>query len=48
MIYVDNFKDLLDIHNKKDKIISFKEVKRGNESVFLIIDENNAWIYKLN
>ena len=48
MIYVDSFKELLDIHNSNGKIINFKEVKRGMETIFLIIDEDNAWIYKLN
>ena len=47
MIYVDNFLELMDIYDKKNKMISFKEVKRGSESIFVIIDDDNAWIYKL-
>ena len=31
----------------KNKMISFKEVKRNSESIFVIIDEDDAWIYKL-
>lgn len=47
MIYVDNFDDLLDIYVSRNKMISFKEVKRGVESIFVIIDSNDAWIYRL-
>jgi len=47
MIYVSNFDDLLDIYVSRNKMISFKEVKRGVESIFVIIDSNDAWIYKL-
>lgn len=48
MIYVDNFEELLDVHNKKNLMISFKEVKRDSESIFVIIDEFDAWIYRLS
>lgn len=48
MIYVDSFKELFDVYEKKNKMISFKEVKRGSESIFVIIDEDDAWIFKLN
>ena len=47
MIYVDSFDELMDVCDKKNKMISFKEVKRDCESIFVIIDENDAWIYKL-
>ena len=47
MIYVDSFYELLDVYDKKNKMISFKEVKRNSESIFVLIDEDDAWIYKL-
>lgn len=47
LIYVDSFSELLDVYDKKNKMISFKEVKRNSESIFVIIDEDDAWIYKL-
>lgn len=47
MIYLDSFEDLIDIYQKKNKLISYKEVKRDSESIFVIIDEDDAWIYKL-
>lgn len=47
MIYVDSFLELLDVYNSKNTMISYKEVKRGMESIFVIIDSNDAWIYKL-
>lgn len=47
LIYVDTFEELMDVYEKKNKMISFKEVKRDSESLFVIIDENDAWIYKL-
>jgi hypothetical protein len=46
MIYVDSIEELMDVSNKKNKMISFKEIKRGYESLFVIIDEDDAWIYK--
>ena len=47
MIYVSSFSELMDVYNSKNKMISFKEVKRNSESIFVIIDEDDAWIYKL-
>lgn len=47
MIYVDSFNELMDVYNNKNKLISFKEMKRDSEAIFVIIDEDNAWIYKL-
>ena len=47
LIYVDSFDELMDVYEKKNKMISFKETKRGSESIFVIIDEDDAWIYKL-
>lgn len=47
LIYVDSFDELMDVYDKKNKMISFKEVKRDSEAIFVIIDDNDAWIYKL-
>lgn len=47
MIYVDSFDELMDVYYKKCKMISFKEVKRDSESIFVIIDDDDAWIYRL-
>lgn len=47
MIYVDSFDELLDVYYKKDQMISFKEVKRDSEAIFVIIDNDDAWIYRL-
>lgn len=47
MIYVDSFDELMDVYEKNNKMISFKEVKRDCESIFVIIDDSDAWIYKL-
>ena len=47
MIYVDSFDELMDVYDKKNKMISFKETKKDKEAVFVIIDEDDAWIYKL-
>lgn len=47
MIYVESFSELMDVYEKKNKMISFKEIKKNSESIFVIIDEEDAWIYKL-
>lgn len=47
MMYVDSFDELMDVCQKKNKMISFKETKRGIESTFVIIDGEDAWISKL-
>lgn len=47
MIYVESFSELMDVYYKRCKMISYKEVKRDCESVFVIIDGDDAWIYKL-
>lgn len=47
MIYVDSFDELLDVYYKKDQMISFKEAKRDSEAIFVIIDNDDAWIYRL-
>ena len=48
MIYVNSFLELMDVYNKKGKMISYKEVKRDSEAIFVIIDLDDAWIYRLD
>lgn len=47
LIYVDSFEELLDVYDKVDSPISFKELKKNQKAVFLIIENDNAWIYIL-
>lgn len=47
LIYVQSFNELLDVYNKLSIPISFKEIKKNYESIFLIIDQDNAWIYRM-
>ena len=47
MIYVDSFSELMDVSVKMNKMISFKEYRKNKESIFVIIDEDDAWVYKL-
>lgn len=47
MIYVSSFDELMDVYEKKNKMISFKETKKDKEAIFVIIDDEDAWIYKL-
>ena len=47
LIYVDNFDELLDVYRKEEKPISFKEIKKNREAIFLIIDDDNAWVYRM-
>ena len=37
----------MDVHNKTNYPISFRETKKNYESIFVIIDYDNAWIYRL-
>lgn len=47
LIYVDSFSELMEVYNNKQTLISFKEIKKNKEAVFLIIDGDDAWIYLL-
>ena len=48
LIYVDTFKELMDVYDKVGNPISYREVKKGQEAIFIIIDDDNAWIYRLD
>ena len=47
LIYVDSFNELIDVYNSKKQLITFKEVKRNSVTIFVIIDDDNAWVYKM-
>ena len=47
LIYVDSFSELLDVYDTVRNPISFREVRKNEEALFIIIDENSAWIYQL-
>ena len=47
LIYVDSFSELIDVYNRVKNPISYREVKKNMESIFVIIDDDNAWIYRL-
>lgn len=47
LIYVDSFEELMDVYKKTNYPISFREIKKNYESIFIIIDDDNAWIYRL-
>lgn len=48
MIDVSSFNELMDVYYKKCKMISFKETKRDSEAIFVIIDNDDAWIYRMS
>jgi uncharacterized membrane protein len=47
IIKVNTFEELLDAHNEVRMPINFIEVERNEESVFVLINENVAWLYVL-
>ena len=47
LIYVDSFKELLDVYDKVGNPISYREVKKNEEAIFLMTDEDDAWIYRM-
>ncbi len=47
LIDVDTFDELLDVYNTVGNPISFREVRKNKEAMFIILDEDNAWIYRL-
>ena len=48
LIYVDSFKELLEVYDKVENPISFREIKKNSKAIFLLIDGDNAWIYELS
>ena len=47
LIYVASFEELMDAYRRIENPISYKEVKKNEETIFLMVDEDNAWIYRL-
>ncbi len=47
LIYLDSFDELLDVYKKVGSPISYREIRRGYEAIFLLIDDDNAWIYRM-
>ena len=47
LIYVDSFKELMDVYDKVRSPISFREIKKNCEAMFVIIEDDNAWIYQM-
>ena len=37
----------MDVYNRVESPISFKEIEKNKEAIFLIIENDNAWIYRL-
>lgn len=46
LVDVASFSELMDVCKRKKEMIRFKEVKRGSEALFVIIGEDDAWIYR--
>lgn len=47
LIYVDSFSELLDAYNTIGSPINYKEVKKNEEALFIVMNEDSAWIYQL-
>ena len=47
LIYVSSFAELMDAYRRVKSPISYKEVKKNEETIFLMIDDDSAWIYRL-
>ena len=47
LIYVDSFDELMDAYKKIKSPITYREVKKNIETIFLITDGDNAWIYRM-
>lgn len=47
LIYVDSFSELLDVYDKVNAPINYREVKKNYEAIFVIIDDDSAWIYRM-
>lgn len=47
LIYVDSFEELLDVYNTYNSIINYREIKKNEKSIFVVLNDKNAWIYIL-
>ena len=48
LIYVTSFPELMEAYRRVENPISYKEVKKNAETIFLMIDDDSAWIYRLS
>ena len=48
LIYVSSFDELMDVYEKVGNPISFREIKKNKEAIFLLMEDDNAWIYRMN
>ena len=48
LIYVNSFRELIDVYDKVGNPISYREIRKNRKSIFLIIDNDNAWIYRMS
>lgn len=47
LIYVNSFDELMDVYKRVESPISYKEIDKNKCAVFVIMEEDNAWIYQL-
>lgn len=47
LIYVTSFKELLEVHKTTKNLIIYKDVKKYQQAIFVIINDDSAWIYQL-
>ena len=47
LIWVASFGELKDAYRRIENPISYKETKKNAETIFLMLDEESAWIYRL-
>lgn len=48
VMFVDNFKDLVDVSNKLSLPIHYVDVVVGHEATFIVINKKRAYVYKLS
>lgn len=47
LIYVNSFKELLEVYDKYHILIIHREITKHKLSIFILIQGDNAWIYRL-
>ena len=47
LIYLDSFDEMLNVYKKFKNPISYREIKKGEETIFLMTNLDDAWIYRL-
>ena len=46
LIFVNSFEELIDVYNRVGNPISYREIKRDRKAMFVLVDDDNAWIYE--